>query len=281
MSLVETITKLSDPWLVSAIHHRSLVQAFELATSADIGSMEEPAEQEVAESNGYAVLPLKGTMMRQPNALERIFLGATDTDLFTERARMLASADSVQGVILDIDSGGGSVAGVMEAANAVSSLSKAKPVVAYTGGVMASAAYWVGSQATDIVASESSRTGSIGVYIPHVDMSESYAKEGVSVELITNREGIYKGAGYEGTPLSAEQRSQLESEVQEIFEAFKGDILSSRSVPADAMQGQSFMGKSAKSKGLIDATGSFGDAFGLLQAEVDRQGRLDTATKAI
>lgn len=281
MTLANTISKLSEPWLVSANNHRALVQAFELATVADISGMEEPAEREVAEVNGYAVLPLKGTMMRQPNALERIFMGATDTDLFTERARMLATADSVRGVILDIDSGGGSVAGVMEAVNAVNALSKAKPVVAYTGGVMASASYWVGSQATSIVASESSRTGSIGVYVPHVDMSESYAKEGVNVELITNKEGVYKGAGYEGTPLTELQRSQLQAEVQEIFDAFKADVLKARTVPADAMQGQSFMGKSAQEKGLVDGTGSFEDAFALLKAEVERVERLDNAPKAI
>ena len=158
--------------------------------------------------------------------------------------------------------------GVIEASEAIRELHKVKPVVTYTDGMMASASYWVGSQATSVVASASSRVGSIGVYVPVVDYSEQYAKEGIEVDVIHNKEGVHKGAGLEGTSLSEIQKEQIQAEVDEIYGEFKNAVLAVRNVPSDAMQGQAFMGKSAKEKGLIDAIGSYQDALYLLDQEI-------------
>jgi len=207
-------------------------------------------------------------MMKNPSIVEKVLLGATCTQAFATNCEEIRKNNSIQGVLLDVDSGGGSVQGVIEASQALREVHKTKPVVAYTDGLMASASYWVSSQATAIVGSPSSRIGSIGVYMPVADYSEQYAKEGINVEVISNKDGIHKGAGLEGTSLSDAQKKQIQAEVEELYGEFKKAVLAVRKIPEDAMKGQAFMGKSAKEQNLIDAVGSFDDAIFLLANEI-------------
>lgn len=266
MSKFLALQRLSQPWLISpqcydAIH--------ETLSAIDGAEQVEPVQNDSYINNGgIALLSLKGTMMKNPTPIEQVFLGATCTQAFTNYCKEISSNPSIQGVLLDIDSGGGSVQGVIEASESVRELHGKKPVVTYTDGLMASASYWVGSQATSIVGSPSARVGSIGVYVPVIDAREQYAKEGVDIKVITNKDGIHKGAGLEGTSLTTEQEEQIKAEVEEIYTEFKDAILSARKVPSDAMQGQAFMGKKAKEKNLIDAVGGFEDALYLLNQEI-------------
>ena len=268
------LTKLNEPWLVTSEVHAALSEIVRLHLAGVEGLAEDQPEAEVQIDGNIAILPVKGVMTQAPSAFEKIMLGATDTDQITKSARQLAFDDSVEGVLLDIDSGGGSVAGVIEAANSIKSLAKKKPVVAYAGGVAASAAYWIASQADIIIATDSARLGSLGVYIPFVDASKAFSMEGLEVDVIKNAEGVHKGAGYYGTSLSEAQREQMQVEVQEIFDCFISDVKKGRKSLADnAAMGQTFMAKSAKGAGLVDVVGGEGDALAVLFAEIRRRKR--------
>lgn len=270
----KALQRLSEPWLASRETYNHARQMVHEANDDLISEIDELQALEM--SNGIACVSLKGLMLKNPSPLERVFLGATCTETFTSQMNDLAMNESVQGVILDMDSGGGSVQGVIEASNAVERLSKKKPVVAYTDGMIASACYWVASQASDIVASPSARVGSIGVYLPIADYSDQYASEGIKVDVIKNKDGKYKGVGVEGTKITDEQKNQMQDEVEDIFTDFKDAILSKRVIKEEAMQGQAFMAKSAVAMGLIDAIGSFEDAFYLLDLAVKNHQGLTT-----
>ena len=265
----KALQRLAEPWLTTSSTYEHIKSV--------IMSADEQAEFTIAESenietaNGIALVSLKGLMVKNPSPLEQVFLGATCTQSFTDQIEALTENNSVQGVLLDMDSGGGSVQGVIEASNAVSRLVEKKPVIAYTDGMMASACYWVASQASDIIGSPSARVGSIGVYLPIADHSEQYAKEGIKVEVIKNEDGTHKGVGVEGTAITEDQRVQMQAEVEEIYGEFKNAVLSNRAVKEQAMQGQAFMAKGAVEMGLIDAVGSFTDAFMLLEMAVKKQ----------
>lgn len=264
----KALQRLTEPWLASreTYDHAKL-----MIHQANENLIAEPEDLECPEmANGMACVSLKGLMLKNPSPLERVFLGATCTEAFTQQIKDLTINESVQGVILDMDSGGGSVQGVIEASNAVAKLAEKKPVVAYTDGMMASACYWVASQTSDIVASPSARIGSIGVYLPVADYSEQYAKEGVKVDVIKNKDGKHKGVGVEGTEITDEQKAQMQSEVEDIYTDFKESVLKKRNIKEEAMQGQAFMAKSALSMGLIEAVGSFEDAFYLLDIAVKK-----------
>lgn len=267
-----TLQRLRDPWLVREPTFASIAEITKARTALP-DEYEEPEKGAEYREGGVAVVHLKGAMMRNPSAFERAWFGATDTDLFAVAVADVAGDPSVASIVLDIDSPGGAVGGVKEAATAVRKAAAEKPVVAYTGGLMASAAYWVGSQADLIVANESARLGSIGVYLPFVDVSRALDQHGVRVDIVRNKEGTYKGAGFFGTALTDEQRGQMQSEVQELFDDFAAAVRAGRPDVTDkAMQGQTFTVRKSLEHGLLDVAGTEADAVLLAQAEARRRG---------
>lgn len=259
---------INNPWLITQEAYITIADALN-ELSFEVQEIESEADEPKI-NNDIAVVGLHGTVMRDvPPVIAKLF-GIADIALFKEQIVRLADDENVKGIMLDIDSPGGSVTGVEEAGNAVAYANSKKPVYASVEGMMASAAYWVGSQARMIVASNSSKVGSIGVYLPVVDSTESYKAQGIHVELIKNKEATYKGAGFEGTSLTEEQKEYMTEMVQDIFDSFKSAVKSGRSqVDADSMRGQSFLGKKAKERGLVDINGSYEDAMQLLKYEIN------------
>ena len=266
MSKFKSLQRLNEPWLISQDRYSAIKETIDgLDANIDLDAIEPVGLHNI---NGIGLITLKGTMMKNPTALEQAFLDATCTQAFEQQCDEALADDQILGVLLDLDSGGGSVQGVMEASESVRKLHKEKPVIAFSEGLICSACYWLASQSTSIVASPSARIGSIGVYIPHADYSEAYEKQGIKVEVITNKEGVHKGAGLEGTSLTDVQRDQIKAEVDEIFGLFKSSINQARKVDDNAMQGQAFLAQRAKEKGLVDYIGSFADAINLLSFEI-------------
>ena len=104
-----------------------------------------------------------------------------------------ATDEKVSAILLDIESGGGSVNGVSDTGNLISMINdNVKPVTAFTDGLMASAAYWLGSSAGDVYSSKTSVVGSIGVISTHMEISAMLKKEGVGVTVM--RAGRVQGA---------------------------------------------------------------------------------------
>jgi ClpP class serine protease len=117
---------------------------------------------------------------------------------------------------LDIDSPGGTVAGTPELAAAVSALDQKKPVYAFSSGLMASAAYWIASQARAIYATPSAQVGSIGVVQAVVDRSAAINAAGIKVEVFSV--GKYKAMGAPGTPLTDDITLSRETGRGDLFE---------------------------------------------------------------
>ena len=239
------------PWLITPEAHASLsdlvASQLEVALSANEHTNENTAPEV---SDGLAVIPLHGVMMRRPDVIARFF-GACDTEAVRESVELAAADRSVGAILLDIDSPGGTINGTPELATAVRDASLRKPIYAFSAGMMCSAAYWVGSQADVIYSAPSARVGSIGVLLPVVDRSEALAKAGVKVEVFAA--GKFKSAGVPGTTLTDDQRAWLQQGVDETWAQFKGAVRSRRNVPDGAMEGQHFAADAAAGHGLISA----------------------------
>ena len=202
------------------------------------------------------VVTIEGAISRKVGLYEAIYFDTFDLQWAEEDLNALKNESAIQGIVLRMDTPGGVVTGVPELAELVRKISKVKPVVAYGDGMIASAGYWIASQAHSIISSESTENGSIGVYTAFVDWSEYYKNLGVSVSVIRNEGGTYKGQGVRGTSLSKEYLEHLTLSVNSIFNDFKSAVLRQRKVKATAFQGQTYAGASAKEVGLIDAVGS-------------------------
>ena len=199
--------------------------------------------------DGVATVSISGPIIRKPDIFARVLMGATDSEEIGAAIQEAASRPDIKAVFLDIDSPGGTVAGTPEIAAAVSALDKKKPVYAFSSGLMASAAYWIASQARAIYATPSAQVGSIGVVQAVVDRSAAINAAGIKVEVFSV--GKYKAMGAPGTPLTDDQRELIQSNLAEIAGEFHAAVLAKgRAIPAEAMEGQTFSGRQAQRHNL-------------------------------
>ena len=149
------------------------------------GPLPEPATQSplLSVQDGIGTVSIEGPMIRKPDILARVLMGATSHDEIGAAIREAGERADIKAVFLDIDSPGGTVAGTPELAAAVATLNERKPVYAFSSGLMCSAAYWIASQARAIYATPSARVGSIGVVQAVIDDSAALANEGIKVEV--------------------------------------------------------------------------------------------------
>ena len=204
-----------------------------------------PSKSLLRVENGVGVVAIEGPILRKPDLFARAFMGATDSDEIGDAIREASERDDIKAVFLDIDSPGGTVAGTPELAAAVASLNERKPVYAFSSGLMASAAYWIASQARAIYATPSAQVGSIGVVQAFLDQSAALESAGLKVEVFSV--GKYKAMGAPGSRLTDDQRELIQSNLEDIAADFHAAVLArGRSIPAEAMEGQTFSGRQAQ-----------------------------------
>lgn len=193
------------------------------------------------------VVPLSGVIGYGVSAFDRA-TGAADLLEFRAELAKMAARPDVKTVLIHVDSPGGSVIGVHETADMVYDLGK--PTVTFADAMMASAGFYIGSQADRVIVAPSAIVGSVGVYTTRYTYDVS--RDGYTAELF--KDGTLKADGVDGVPLTDEQRSHIQSQVNFIGSQFRQTVLRTRSgVSMADMQGQSFYGSQAAEKGM--ATG--------------------------
>jgi capsid assembly protease len=207
-------------------------------------------------SGGVAHVPIFGTITHRDSFWSQLFGGAGATvERLTQTLRGLADDPAVSTVLLEIDSPGGTVSGVPELAAEVRALRAKKHVVALANSLAASAAYWIASQADEIVATPEAMIGSIGVFTYHVDYSAQLEQDGVKVTFVSA--GKYKTEANPYQPLSDEAQAHLQSLIDDAYGLFVSDVAKGRGVtPAtvrsDYGQGRVLTAQDAKAAGMIN-----------------------------
>ena len=256
----------SKPWLVTPLAHASIRRLFEDRYAAtgktenelvDIFGDDQP---EMTVEDGIACIPIKGIIGKGLGKLEKV-CGAVDTEDIADNIAVALANPDVTAILLDISSPGGVCNGTPECAQIIAAANEVKPVMAFSDGEACSAAYWLASSARACYGSVSAEWGSVGVYLPWIDETAAYAQDGYKVELIKNTGGDFKGAGYPGTALTADQKSELQRGVDQIFAMFTGHIIYRRGpVNPNALKGQTFLSAEAKKMGLIDEVATYAQA---------------------
>ncbi len=235
----------------------------------------QPSSSLLSVEDGVGVVAIEGPILRKPDIFARAFFGATSSEEIGAALREAGARDDIKAVFLNIDSPGGTVAGTPELANAVAALDTRKPVYAFSSGLMASAAYWIGSQARAIYVTPSAQVGSIGVVQAVIDNTAALDAAGIKVEVFSV--GKYKAMGAPGTPLNDDQRELINSNLADIAGEFHAAVLATgRSIPAEAMEGQTFSGKKAERFNLAGMVPDRAEAMRRLrvhQASVDTGAR--------
>jgi signal peptide peptidase SppA len=199
------------------------------------------------DANGIGHVNMLGVL---GNKLSKIEESCGNTDYQRVASEISGLIDAgVSGIMFDIDSPGGTVAGNAELVDMIQSIPV--PTVAFTDSQMCSAAYNVAASCKYIFATKSATIGSIGCIIPWVDKSEMWSDAGLKFDPITNKDADLKSAMH-GPSLTSEQREYLQAYVEEAYSQFKGNVLRNRKVPSSAMRGQGFLGTQALKNNLID-----------------------------
>ena len=254
-----------EPWaltrpMVATIAH---VLAHHLAgRPLDLSTLErrEPVALQVmstptaAPAQGVAIVPVHGVIAPRMSAFSDISGGATFEQAKQDVRKALAHA-GVGTIVLDIDSCGGSVLGASEFAHFLLQARAQKPIIAAGNFTMASAAYWVGACATEVVWAPSAMGGSIGVYSIHEDLTEMLATLGVKLTYISA--GKWKVDGIDGTALTESAGARLTAHVEAHYTRFVTDVAAGRKVTADAVrqgfgEGAVVTAEDALALGMID-----------------------------
>ena len=189
-----------------------------------------------------------------------------------DRIERLTEASSVAGVILRIDSPGGTFSGSEGLYTALRRLADTKPTVAVIEGVGASGAYMAAVAADHIIARAGSITGSVGVIMQMPYVSGLLTSIGVDIQEI--RSGPLKATPSPFEETSDVSRAAAESIVLDLFEQFLAIVTSRREMSPQALtavkSGRVFTGKQALPLGLIDAIGGETEArLWLVDQKVD------------
>lgn len=160
-----------------------------------------------------------------------------------------------KGIVLDIDSGGGQVSGTPEFYDYI--INYGKPVVAYTDGYMCSAAYYIGSACSYIVANKrADHIGSIGTMVYFIDFTGWYEKEGAKVITEYATKSTDKNRDFEEL-LQGKPEGYIKNQLDPITEDFIADIKAVRkNVSEDVFTGGTYSASISLSKGLIDEIGT-------------------------
>lgn len=166
---------------------------------------------------------------------------------------------STKAILLDINSPGGAINGLVELAQSIKRCSK--PVYAYTEGYCTSAAYLLASTAVQVFASPQATIGSVGVLVHIVDDSKQMEKIGISETVMRSRHAAKKALD----PNTDEGRKEIQSSLDTLEELFIGEIANNRGVTSvDVIerfgQGLTFHAVEAREKGMIDEIVSDFDA---------------------
>lgn len=213
-----------------------------------------PRREDMVMAGSVAIIPVYGVITPRADLFTNVSGGTSVQRL---RSTFLDAIDdkAVSAIALDINSPGGLTDMIPEFAAEMRSARGKKPVVAVANTKATSAAYWLGAQADEFVASPSSMVGSIGVFAAHDDMSQLQEKIGVKTTLVSAGKHKTEGNPYE--PLSEEARAAIQARVDEMYGTFTTDVAKGRRVPVSAVrdgygEGRTLTAKQALSAGMVD-----------------------------
>jgi protease-4 len=180
---------------------------------------------------------------------------------------------SVRAVVLRVDSPGGTVSGSDELHYRLAAIARERdlPVVVSMGGIAASGGYYVamanGGRDDVIFAEPSTLTGSIGVIIPHFDVSKLLKRFDIEDDSIASGplKQMLSPTKERGPELAERERAILQALVDEMFGRFKEIVKQGRPKLDDAAlarvaTGQIFTAQQALDAGLVDRIGFLEDA---------------------
>lgn len=249
------------------------ISAMKAGTVMDPNRTEKPVPYKFSLHGNVAVISIRGSLVNNDSPWLRYYEGVTGYPAIREALIYAVHHADVKGILLDIESGGGAVSGVEDTHNLVAQVGKVKPVWAFSGGSMCSAAYWFGCAAKKVFTARTTIMGSIGIINTHIEYSKALEKEGVGVT--QTRSGKYKALASPYEPLSDAAKAKIKDQVDHLYGVFIDQVADARGVSKDLAdekmgQGREFIGDQSVSVGLADAVTTFDQVMSRFAATLDK-----------
>ncbi len=254
---------------ISLLFNLSLLAGKAATSMADLGGM--------AEEHGFTeTVVLKGTDSSKKIAhidIEGVISSAVSggfgstrnmVEELKKKLRRAQTDPKVAAILLRVNSPGGEVTASDVIYNAVKQVREEKPVIVFMDSVAASGGYYIACGATEIVATPTTITGSIGVIMQTPGAAQLLDKVGIKMR--TFKSGAFKDSGSMSREMRADEKRYLQQFVNESYERFLGIVAEARELNADDIRigvadGRIFSGTKAESIGLVDVVGYIEDAY--------------------
>jgi len=217
-----------------------------------------------------AVVRVHGAISQGDSPFAR---GALEHDIIAA-VRLARESKSVRGVVLHIDSPGGSALASARMHRELELLASDKPLVACMADVAASGGYYVAAPAHAIIAQPLTITGSIGVIMARFAVGPVLERLGVNVEVL--KRGAHADLLDPTRALTDSERAAFAREIEGTYRDFVDVVARGRKKTADEVdavaQGRVWSGEDALSRGLVDALGGLDVALAEVRRRIGRGG---------
>lgn len=252
---------IAEPWAITEAGLELVLSIANRENEVSVEALEAyrakhvPTAERLTQRGPVAIIEARGPMFRYANIFTAVS-GATSYDIMRRDLQAALDDPATRAIVMAFDTPGGVVNGVDELAKAIYEGRSRKPIVAYVGGTAASAGYWLASQASEIVVSETADLGSIGIRAVVLDTTKRDAEAG-RVEFVSSQ-----SPGKRTDLSSDEGRARIQRQVDALADVFIATVAKGRGVKTDDVTarfggGDVLIGAAAVAAGMADRIGSF------------------------
>ncbi|AIR03409.1 capsid assembly protein [Cedecea neteri] len=218
-----------------------------------------------------AVIPVSGTLVSKMAAV-RPYSGMTGYNGIVSRVMQAIADPGVDGLLLDMDTPGGMVAGAFDAADLIARMRSEKPIWSLANDMSCSAGQLLSSACSHRLVTQTARTGSIGVLMAHSNYSGMLEQEGIDITLIFS--GSHKVDGNPYNKLPEDVRVSFQEKIDGQRKRFAGKVATYTGMSVKAVlatEAAVYDGQEAVKAGLANEVVINADALGVMREHLDKQ----------
>ncbi len=191
--------------------------------------------------------------------------------------KIFAEDPSIKGILVRIDSPGGSVVPAQEIYRLIQKIKQNKKVVASLGNVAASGGYYIASGADYIVANPGTLTGSIGVILQNLNIKDVLGL--VHLKSVVMKSGKYKDILSPLREMLTDEKELVQNVLDDVHLQFKNDVAKGRKLPLSEIDkiadGRIFTGSQALQFKLVDELGGLDEGAKYIAKESKLEGQYE------
>ena len=248
----------------------------------------------ISNTNKVAVIELDGVIASSSE--NNFFSKEANATNMLKSLQQAKDDNEIQGIILKINSPGGTVAMSQNIYNQIINIRKEKPIIAVMDDVAASGGYYIASAADRIIAQEGTLTGSIGVIFSFMDYHNLLINK-LNIDQVVIKSGKFKDIGSSTRAMLPEEKELMQNIVDDSYQQFLDAIRKGRiertacydvtkvdlseSILTKYADGRVFTGSQAKKLGFIDETGDMDTAKIMIEKMIQQKFNNKLRTKLI